>query len=189
MLALAVSLASVAAASLTAWQRCGRGNDCSAEIGLAVFAFAPACVIALVMLFLLGWRAGGSRLRAVILAAGVALASLPLAAFLLQDWRLLPLFAFLLTAAMLLAVRGESEGMEQGALDSAIAPSAFPSEPSLPTAVAGPRAAPGTALVVLPLVDGLAESTRSLVAIVDLLESHCRANPPRRRESPHRPRC
>ncbi len=174
LLALAVSLAAVAAAALTAWHRCGRGDGCSAELGLAVLAFAPASVIGLVMLFLLRVRGGGRRVRAVILGGGVGLASTPLAAFLLQDLRLLPLFVGLLAAALMLAFRSEDEEEETAAAGRAASGSTGPpGEPyraGPPPAAGSRQATTRDPLMIVALLDGLAESTRDLAALVDLLE-------------------
>jgi hypothetical protein len=104
----AMALAALAVAGGSAWWRCGRGSDCSSELAFAIFAIAPAALIGVLMVFLLRVKIESRGVRTALLAIGVGVASLPLAAFILRDVWLLPAFAALLVAAVVLVLWGES---------------------------------------------------------------------------------
>ncbi len=104
----ATALAALSIAGGSAWWRCGRGSDCSSELAFAIIAIAPAALIGLLMVFLLRVKIESRGVRTALLAIGVGVASLPLAAFLLRDVWLLPAFAALLVATVILVLWGES---------------------------------------------------------------------------------
>lgn len=104
----ATALAALAIAGGSAWWRCGRGSDCSSELAFAIIAIAPASLIGVLMVFLLRVKIESHGVRTALLAIGVGVASLPLAAFILRDVWLLPAFAALLVAAVILVLWGES---------------------------------------------------------------------------------
>jgi hypothetical protein len=110
--AFATAMAALAVAALTAWLRCGRGSNCSSELALAIVAAGPACLIGILMLIILRTKLRTPWVRGIALAAGIGVAALPLAAFLLQDVKLLPIFSVLVAAAVLLAVLGERAAEE-----------------------------------------------------------------------------
>ncbi len=113
----ATALAALAVAGGSAWWRCGRGSDCSSELAFAIIAIAPACLIGMLMVFLLRAKLQSRGVRTALLAIGVGVASLPLAAFLLRDVWLLPAFAALLVAAVVLVLWGESSEPDTLPLD------------------------------------------------------------------------
>ena len=113
----AMSLAALAVAGVSAWWRCGRGSDCSAELAFAIIAIAPAALIGVLMVFLLRVKIESHGVRTALLAFGVGVASLPLAAFLLRDVWLLPAFAALLVGAVILVLWGESGEPDIAPLD------------------------------------------------------------------------
>ena len=161
-LVFATSLAALAVAGGTAWWRCGRDSDCSSELAFAIVAVAPACLIGILMVFLLRLRMPLRGPRVALLALGVGVAALPLAAFLLQDLRLLPAFAALLAAAVLLVHWGDRAEPEPTA--AAGWPPAVPSEEGPPRVAEAPRAAvkrwraparPAAALAVLQELSAL----------------------------------
>lgn len=104
---LALSLAAMSTASLTAWQRCGRGDDCSTDLAIAAVDAVPVAIIGSLVLILLRTRALGRRLRAAMLSLAVAIATLPLASFVLREpWGAI-VFAALLGCLVLLVVTAE----------------------------------------------------------------------------------
>lgn len=111
LLAFAVSLAALGVAAAAAAARCDTEGDCSYELALAVFAFGPASLIAILVVFLMRMRAEIRWLRTLLLAGGVAVATIPLAAFLLRDVWMFPAFAALLAALIVLALWGEREAV------------------------------------------------------------------------------
>ena len=113
----AMSLAALAVAGGSAWGRCGRGSDCSAELAFAIIAIAPAALIGVLMVFLLRVKIESHGVRTALLAFGVGVASLPLAAFILRDVWLLPAFAALLVGAVVLVLWGESGEPDIAPLD------------------------------------------------------------------------
>ena len=118
-LVFATSLAALAVAGVSAWLRCGRGGECSSELALGILALGPACMIGILMVFLLRVRITVPWVRTVVLAVGVGVAALPLAAFLFGDIRMLPAFAALLAGAVLLVIWGEESGAR---VEPALAP-------------------------------------------------------------------
>ena len=108
-LAFAVSLGALGAAAATATVRCGTDSSCSYDLAVAIFAFAPACLIGILVVLLLRTRADINWLRTLLLAVGVGLAAVPLAAFLLGDIRLLPAFAGLVAWMVMLVLWDEKE--------------------------------------------------------------------------------
>lgn len=108
-LAFAASLGALGAAAGSAAVRCGSDSACSYDLALAIFAFAPACLIGILVLLLLRTRADINWLRTLLLAVGVGLAVVPLAAFLLGDVRLLPAFGGLVAWMVLLVLWDEKE--------------------------------------------------------------------------------
>ncbi len=103
-LAFATSLGALAVAAAAASLRCGRGSTCSTELALAIVAIAPACLIGLLMVLLLRTKAAVRWIRTLLLAVGVGVAVLPLGAFLLRDAKIIPLFAALVVAMVVLVL-------------------------------------------------------------------------------------
>ena len=117
LLVFATALAALAVAGGSAWGRCGRGSDCSSELAFSIIAIAPACLIGLLMVFLLRVKLESRGVRTALLALGVGVASLPLAAFLLRDVWLLPAFAALLVGTVILVLWEESGEPDIAPLD------------------------------------------------------------------------
>ncbi len=113
----ATAMAALAVAGGSAWWRCGRGSDCSSELAFAIIAIAPACLIGVLMVFLLRVKIESRGVRTALLAIGVGVASLPLAAFLLRDVWLLPAFAALLVSAVVMVLWGERSEPDIVSLD------------------------------------------------------------------------
>jgi hypothetical protein len=123
-LSFATSLGALAVAGASASVRCGEGSDCSSELALAVVAAAPASLIGILALLLLRTKATRSWVRTLLLAIGVGVAAVPLAAFMIRDAKLLPVFAILVATTVLLVVWGErgepdAAGVKQPAADAA----------------------------------------------------------------------
>lgn len=134
LLVFATALAALAVAGGSAWGRCGRGSDCSSELAFSIIAIAPACLIGLLMVFLLRVKLESRGVRTALLAIGVGIASLPLAAFLLRDVWLFPAFAALLVAAVVLVLWGESSEPDIVPLDVSLEePPTWPSVEERPT--------------------------------------------------------
>ena len=111
-LAFATSLGALAVAAVAASIRCGRGSACSTELALSIVAIAPACLIALLMVLLLRTKADVRWVRTLLLAGGVGVAMLPLGAFLLRDAKIIPLFAALVVAMVVLVLWGDRSELE-----------------------------------------------------------------------------
>ncbi len=109
LLAFATSLGALGVAAGTAALRCDGSDSCSTELALSIAALAPACLVAVLALLLLHSKLYGPRLRAFALAAGVGVASVPFAAFLLRDAWLVPLFGALVAGAVALALWQDHE--------------------------------------------------------------------------------
>jgi len=112
LLAFATSLGALGAAAGSASWRCGSDSGCSYELALAIVAIAPACLIGIVVVLLMRMRAEMRWLRTLLLAAGVGVAAIPLASFLIRDVWLIPAFAALLAAMVVLVLWGEREAVE-----------------------------------------------------------------------------
>lgn len=110
---LALSLGAMSIASLTAWERCGRGDDCSTDLAIAAVDAVPAAIIGSLVVVLLRSRALGRRLRAAMLSLAVALATLPLASFVLRELWGTIVFAVLLGCLVLLVVTAEDQAPER----------------------------------------------------------------------------
>lgn len=190
-LVFATSLGALAVAGVSAWWRCGRGSDCSPELALAIVAVAPASLIAILMVLLLRTKMKERWLRSLLLAGGVGVATLPLAAFLLGDVRVLPAFAVLVVVTALLVLRGERG---EGEAAPARPPPAPIAEAGLPPAThvrpsgAGPQpTARPSAGAVLAVLDELAALNNGIIRHCELLTSLGSAPAsPRRRRSPGR---
>ena len=171
----ATALAALAVAGGSAWWRCGRGSDCSSELAFAIFAIAPACLIGVLMVFLLRVKMRSRRARTALLAIGVGVASLPLAAFLLRDVWLMPAFASLLVAAVVLVLWEEGGEPETVALDETTPWPAVEERP--PPARSRPavgRAMPrreGAAATVLTVMDEMAALNHEILWLCDRLSS------------------
>jgi hypothetical protein len=175
-LVFATSLAALAVAGVSAWLRCGRGGECSSELALGILALGPACIIGILMIFLLRVRITVPWVRTVVLAVGVGIAALPLAAFLFEDIRMLPAFAALLAGAVFLVIWGEeSEARVEPALapPPAVVVAERPPRATAPRPTAVPRPSaerylprrrrPAAALAVL----------RELSTLNDAIIRHC----------------
>lgn len=174
LLAFAASLGALAVAAASAWLRCGRGSACSSELALAIVAVAPACLIGVLMVLLLRTKVRARWLRSILLAGGVGVAVLPLAAFLLRDVVLLPVFAALVATTVLLVLWGERSEPET-------APVSRP--PSPPTAEERPSAASDSRCIIdgqppaarphaeelLAIVHGLAVLNDGIIRLCELL--------------------
>lgn len=143
LLVFATALGAVAAAGLTGWLRCGRDSDCAPQLALAVVAFAPAGLIGALAVLWLRTKLVTPWLRAWLLALGVAVAALPLAAILLQDVRLLPVFLALMVSTVVLVLWGEGQPA--------------PEAPQRPAAPAGPATPPARSYAEPTPVDGQRE--------------------------------
>lgn len=125
---VAISLAATGTASLTAWDRCGRGSDCSTDLAIAAVNLAPVAIIGSTVLVLLRSRATGRWLRAGVLSAAVGLATLPLAAFLMRElWSALA-FAFLMACLLALVISAEDRAASEASGRGVRAPAA-PEQP------------------------------------------------------------
>lgn len=148
-LAFATSLGALAVAAAAASLRCGRASSCSTELALAIVAIAPACLIGLLMVLLLRTKAEVRWIRTMLLAVGVGVAVLPLGAFLLRDAKIIPLFAVLVVAMVVLVLwedRSEPD-MESEAEQTAARPGIGP-PPSAPSREGSlpPATSPGTSV-------------------------------------------
>ena len=181
LLAFATGLAALALAGVTAWLRCGRGSDCSTELALAIVAFSPACLIGLIVALLMRIRADVWWLRTSLLAVGVGVAGMPLAAFLLRDVKLVPAFAALVAVVIFLIVMGERQELEAAAAEredaAAPEPDVQPLQesgalPELPMSVASPRVE--RALIVL---QQLAALNNDVIRLCESLPRLARGGP------------
>ena len=187
LLAFATALAALAVAGGSAWWRCGRGSDCSSELAFAIIAIAPASLIGLLMVFLLRVKLRSRGVRTALLAIGVGVASLPLAAFILRDVWLSPAFAALLVAAVVLVLWGESGEPDTVPLSETPAwptvderPPPARSRPDIGRAL--PRRGMGVA-TALAVMDELAVLNHEILSLCDRISSPgpARALPAHRR--------
>jgi hypothetical protein len=183
----ATALAALAVAGGSAWWRCGRGSDCSSELAFAIIAIAPACLIGVLMVFLLRVKMRSRGIRTALLAIGVGVASLPLAAFLLRDVWLLPAFAALLVATVVLVLWEEASEPDTVALGETPPwptveerPPPARSRPAVGRALPRGRRAAATALAVM---DEMAALNHEILWLCDRLSSPgpARALPAHRR--------
>jgi hypothetical protein len=111
---LVLALAATGLASLTAWARCGPGDDCSTELALAAADAVPVAIIGSSLLILVRTRAAGRMLRTALLAAAVGVAVLPIAAFLMRELWAVVLFGFLVACLVALVVSADREPTTPG---------------------------------------------------------------------------
>ena len=175
LLVFATALAALAVAGGSAWWRCGRGSDCSSELAFAIIAIAPACLIGVLMVFLLRVKIESLGVRTALLAIGVGVASLPLAAFLLRDVWLLPAFASLLAAAVVLVLWGEAKERDTVPLDETTPwPTVEERPPPARSRPAVGRAMPrrgAAATTVLAVMDEMAALNHEILWLCDRLSS------------------
>lgn len=110
--AMAMSLLSLSAASATAWARCGNA-DCGAELALSIVVLPPATLLAAIALLLLRSHERSTGIRRAVVAACIALATVPLAAFIVRDPLVLGLMSLLLAALAFMAQRDDAPGAER----------------------------------------------------------------------------
>jgi hypothetical protein len=168
--AFAMAIGALAVVALTAWWRCGRGSDCSSELTLAMVAVAPACLIVVLMLISMRTKLRMAWVRWIALATGTGVAVLPLAAFLLRDASLLPVFV---AAAVVLAILGERAAEEtmlpDGRQSADPAPKQFRGAASAGRVVEGSVSSQGRREELLALLDELTELTTEIARIGELL--------------------
>lgn len=170
--AFATALGALGVAAFTGWQRCGRGSECSSELALGILAVAPACLIGMVVLFAVRAMLVTPWLRTFLLAAGIGVAALPLAAFLLQDVWQVPVFLLLLAAAILVGLVGE----RSAAIEVSLVEGQPPAPPSraLPkerdgAAEATPRETNPLTARVLVLVEEMSALNREIALVGERL--------------------
>ena len=174
-LAFATSLGALAVAAVAASIRCGSGSSCSTELALSIVAIAPACLIGLLMVLLLRTKAEVRWIRTVLLAVGVGVAALPLGAFLLRDAKIIPLFAALVVAMVVLVLwedRSEphpaTEPRPTGAEpDIGPAPSAPSREAALSSATGPGRSVQRPQRAADPATQGTLAVLRDVAALTD----------------------
>jgi hypothetical protein len=96
--AFAVSLGGLSVAAMSAWLRCDRGADCSPDLALGIFGFAPAALLLAVVLLLLRKEASSAIGARIMLVVTLAVAVSPLAAFVVRDVQTLVIMALLFAA-------------------------------------------------------------------------------------------
>lgn len=111
---LALALAAVGVAALTAWTRCGGDGECGNELALSIVALPPATLLAGVALLLLRTHERTSWVRRATVAICVALAMAPLTAFLVGDPIILALMSLLFAALVYLAQRDDARDAALG---------------------------------------------------------------------------
>ena len=180
-LAFATSLGALALAAAVASWRCGRGSACSTELALSIVAIAPACLIALLMVLLLRTKAAVRWVRTLLLAVGVGVAVLPLGAFLLRDAKIIPLFAALVVAMVVLVLWGdhsepepESEAGRTRTRSDIGPPPSAPSRGETPP----PATSPGTSIqrpqpAARPAAQGALAVLREVAALNDQVIRFC----------------
>ena len=178
-LAFATSLGALAVAAAAASLRCGRGSSCSTELALSIVAIAPACLIALLMVLLLRTKAAVRWVRTLLLAVGVGVAVLPLGAFLLRDAQIIPLFAALVVAMVVLVLwedrsEPEPEPGRTAALPGIGPPPSAPSRGETPP----PATSPGTSIqrpqpAARPAAQGALAVLREVAALNDQVIRFC----------------
>lgn len=177
LLAFAVSLGALAVASASAFVRCGRESDCSYELALSIFAFAPAALIAGVVFLLMRARAELRWLQTGLLIIAVGLAIAPLAAFVLRDARLVPAFAALVAALVFLLIVAEREAF-RGGVEGLPAPSEAEEPPAMPEPEAQPvEEAPQLRRPVRPRVGGALSLLEQMAALNGEIVRLCEALP------------
>lgn len=117
---LALALAAVGAAALTAWTRCG-GGECGNELALSIVALPPAVLLAGVALLLLRTHERTTWVRRATVAGCVALAMAPLTAFLVGDAIILALMSALFAVLVYLAQRDDPPAKVQARTGAAVA--------------------------------------------------------------------
>ena len=180
-LAFATSLGALAVAAAAASLRCGRGSSCSTELALAIVAIAPACLIGLLMVLLLRTKAAVRWVRTLLLAVGVGVAVLPLGAFLLRDAKIIPLFAALVVAMVVLVLwedrsepEPESEPGRTAARPGIGSPPSAPSRGETPL----PATSPGASVqrpqpAARPAAQGALAVLREVAALNDQVIRFC----------------
>jgi hypothetical protein len=102
--AFAVSLGALSVAGITAWFRCGGGEDCSSDLALGILGAAPAALLLVVVLLLLRKEASSAIGARIVLVVTLAVAALPLAAFVVRDVQTLAIMAVLFAGLVALAL-------------------------------------------------------------------------------------
>ena len=174
LLAFATSLGALSAAAGSAALRCGSDSDCSYQLALAVVAFAPACLIGILVVLLMRVRAEVRWLRTLLLAVGVGVAVVPLATFLLRDVKMLPPFAALMAALVLLVLWGEREASEteRAGREAAAPPSAVGAEEPAAEPVLAERRRPALGRGVestLAVLEQVASLNSEIIRLCELL--------------------
>jgi len=101
LLVFSISLMACGVASIVAWQRCGGGDSCSADLAISVLGLAPAALLFSIMLLLIAARLSAGRAARIALALAVGVAVLPLIAFTMADFTRSAIAAALIVALVL----------------------------------------------------------------------------------------